>query len=193
MKRLFVAIKIIPDAAFLSIYQKLRLQLSLDKIKWVEPKNFHLTLKFIGKTPEDRLNVLHTALQKVAICHAGFDLCLQKTGIFGSSYQPRVIWLGSDEPAGLRILGDDVLNSLNTVGFLRDKQNFVPHLTIGRIKQLNNKKYFQDIIAQFRKAFSLGIKVDKFFLYESILMPKGPVYRVLQSYDLSMRKTSFIS
>jgi len=183
--RLFVAIKIEPDTAFLNLYRSLQTQLGLEKIKWVEPQNLHLTLKFIGKTPEDQLNLLHTNLQEVALRHSGFDLRLEKAGIFGSSYQPRVLWLGSNEQEELRALGEDVLNSLDAIGFQRDRQNFVPHLTVGRIKQLTDKKFFQTVMAQYRDAFFQEVKVNEFLLYESRLNKQEPVYRVLRTYNLS--------
>jgi 2'-5' RNA ligase len=109
---------------------------------------------------------------------------LQKSGIFGSRYDPRVIWLGTNNNQELTALGEDVLNSLDVAGFSRDRQNFVPHLTLGRIKQLTNKKYFQEVIAQYHETFFQKLTVEQFYLFESILQPSGPVYKVLKSYDL---------
>jgi 2'-5' RNA ligase len=184
MKRLFVAIPIAPDKDFATTYMALRKPLVLDRIKWVEPQNMHLTLKFLGKTPDDQIPQIHAALLAVASKHAEFDMLLNKTGIFGSSYQPRVIWLGDDDSKEIRVLGEDLLNELDAAGFSRDRQNFVPHLTLGRIKQINSKKHFQNTIGQFKSAFSLRVPVKRFVLFQSILKPQGPVYRVLKTYPL---------
>ncbi len=184
MKRLFVAIKIEPDSGFIATYQAMRRQMVLDRIKWVESQNMHLTLKFLGKTPDEQLPRLHTALLAVASHHTEFELQLNKTGIFGSSYRPRVIWLGDDESQEIRKLGEGMLNGMDVAGFPRDRQNFVPHLTLGRIKQINNKKQFQKVMDQFRSAFSLRVKVNEVILYQSILKPEGPVYITLKKYEL---------
>ncbi len=184
MKRLFVAVKIHPDRHFEGIYGELRKKLILDKIKWVELQNLHLTLKFLGKTSEENFSRIHSVLQEVVARHFCFELSLQTAGIFGSRYDPRIIWLGTNQNQELTILGEDVLNSLDAAGFPRDRQNFVPHLTLGRIKQLTNKKYFQEIILQYHEMFFQKLAVEQFFLYESILNPAGPVYRILKSYNL---------
>ncbi|MBE0650950.1 MAG: RNA 2',3'-cyclic phosphodiesterase [Bacteroidales bacterium] len=184
MKRLFVAVKIHPDDQFKEIYVELRKKLILDKIKWIEPQNLHLTLKFLGKTPTEDIKRIDSVLKEVAARHSIFGMSMQNSGIFGSRYDPRVIWLGTDNNQDLTALGEDVLNSLDEAGFERDRQNFVPHLTLGRIKQLTNKKYFQDVISQYHETFFQKQVVEQFYLFESILQPSGPVYKVLKSYDL---------
>jgi 2'-5' RNA ligase len=184
MKRLFVAVKIHPDARLEKVYGELRKKLILDKIKWVEPQNLHLTLKFLGKTPSEDIKRIDAVLREVATRYSAFELSLQKSGIFGSRYDPRVIWLGTNNNQELTALGEDVLNSLDVAGFSRDRQNFVPHLTLGRIKQLTNRKYFQEVISQYHETFFQKLTVEQFYLFESILQPSGPVYKVLKSYDL---------
>ncbi len=184
MKRLFVAVKIEPDKNFIATYQALRKPLVLERIKWVEPQNMHLTLKFLGKTQDEQIPQLHDTLLAVASRHTEFELQLNKTGIFGSSYHPRVIWLGDDDSQEIRQLGEDMLNGLDAAGFPRDRQNFVPHLTLGRIKRINSKKQFQKTIDQFKATFALGVYVKEFLLYQSILKPEGPMYIALKKYKL---------
>lgn len=184
MKRLFVAVKIHPDSRFEDIYTELRKKLILDKIKWVELQNLHLTLKFLGKTPSEDFGRVHSVLQETAARHSCFELSLQQTGIFGSRYDPRVIWLGTNQNPELTALGEDVLTRLDEAGFERDRGNFVPHLTLGRIKYLTNKKYFQEIISQYQETFFQKQTIGQFYLFESILNSSGPVYKVLKSYDL---------
>jgi len=184
MKRLFVAVKVQPDNQFEEIYRELRKKLILDKIKWVEPQNLHLTLKFLGKTPAEDFEKIHTVLQEVAARHTFFELTLQQSGIFGSRYNPRVIWLGTNGNRKLKALGEDILNSFDAAGFDWDRGNFVPHLTLGRIKQLSNKKYFQQVISQYHETLFQKQTIEKFYLFESILNRTGPVYKILKSYDL---------
>jgi len=91
MKRLFVAIKIVPDEQFFSVYSSLKREMALDKLKWVEPQNIHLTLKFLGNTPTNEIPEISAALNDVAQMHQPFSFSINKTGIFGGSYQPRML------------------------------------------------------------------------------------------------------
>jgi 2'-5' RNA ligase len=70
------------------------------------------------------------------------------------------------------------------IGWERDRQNFVPHLTIARIKHVPDKKLFQQFIDENRNAFIQEVSVAEFHLYESILLREGPVYKVLETYEL---------
>ncbi|MBN2616005.1 MAG: RNA 2',3'-cyclic phosphodiesterase [Bacteroidales bacterium] len=188
MKRLFVAIKIIPDEQFLSVYHALKKEMVLDTLKWVEPHNFHLTLKFIGNTSSERIPVLVKALKEVSKRYEPFTFSLEKTGLFGSSYRPRILWFGSENPSETLIsLGEDVLETLDKAGFLRDRQNFVPHLTVARIKQIVRKEAFQETIQKHQNGFIQKVEVNQIYLYESILRPEGPLYKVVETFSLTSK------
>ena len=73
---------------------------------------------------------------------------------------------------------------MKVIGYEPDRQNLVPHLTLGRIKLLKDKKMFQQIIDQNRGISSQEINVDRFSLFESILKKEGPVYQTLQIFSL---------
>ncbi len=184
MKRLFVAVKIVPDENFLKSYVALRHALQLEKISWVKPDNFHLTLKFLGKTPEEKLPAIRSALQQVAEQTEAFSMKMTGTGIFGSAYKPRVLWFGVENDMAIHQLGETVLNTLDKAGFPRDRQNFVPHLTVGRINKIEHKKIFQEAIAAHRHDFLQEFPVGKIILYESMLKPSGVVYKVVMDFLL---------
>ena len=109
---------------------------------------------------------------------------INKTGIFGSSYQPRVIWFGIDNNPVLSNLAENTLNNMAAIGFERDRQNFVPHLTIGRIKYVDDKKYFNQIIERYSASDIQKVSVTEIYLYESILRKEGPIYNVVKSFKL---------
>jgi len=188
MKRLFVAVKLTPDENFLKTYVALRHALQLEKISWVQPENFHLTLKFLGKTPEEKLPAIRTALQQATEQTEAFSMKMTGTGIFGSSYKPRVIWFGVDNDTAIYQLGETVLNNLDKADFPRDRQNFVPHLTIGRINKIEHKKMFQEAIAAHRYDFLQEFPVDKIILYESLMKHTGVVYQVVMDFSLGFGK-----
>ena len=111
-------------------------------------------------------------------------LDIRNTGIFGSSYKPRVIWFGIEKNEQLTGLASEVLNAMDKIGFKRDRQNFVPHLTVGRIKYIDLKISFQQVIDKYKVTEIQKQEVTGFYLYESILRPQGPEYKVIKRFEL---------
>ena len=94
MKRLFAAIKIHPSPKYISTFNELTTSLKHERIKWVEPENMHLTLKFFGETEENKIADIQLALSNAVSKSRTFTLKFSDTGIFGSRYDPRVVWFG---------------------------------------------------------------------------------------------------
>ena len=184
MKRLFAAIKIHPSETFISLLYQFRQALRNENIKWVEPNNIHITLKFFGETEESRIEEISNHLMMVASRHTPFKFSIQGTGVFGSSYNPRVIWFGINENNALQNLSTDVLDSMATIGWEKDRQNFVPHLTMGRIKYMNDKNKLKELSNKHKDIEIQEEILNEFCLYESILKPQGPIYTVLKTFEL---------
>jgi RNA 2',3'-cyclic 3'-phosphodiesterase len=182
MKRLFAAIKIQPDRAFLDQLFQLKLQLKHERIKWVEDHNIHVTLKFLGDTEVKKIPEIEHVLQQVASGHSPFAVRLNTLGIFGSRYDPRIIWVGIEPYDHLVMLMKDLHAELKTIGYEPDRQNLVPHLTVGRIKEIKDKQLFRRIIGKFREISSKEMIVTECVLYESILKKEGPVYLILRTF-----------
>ena len=184
MRRLFVAVKVKPGMNFIEIYDRLRTQLSQDRITWVNDSKIHLTLKFFGDTPEAEIDPICDLLEEVAGRHQPSTAEMEHVGIFGSSYNPRGIWFGLRNTEPLNALAEDMLDSLDRIGYERDRQNFRPHITVGRVKSINNKKYFQSIIDQYQDMYIQHVPVEEFHLIESHLTPQGPIYETLETFVL---------
>lgn len=184
MKRIFAAIKINPTDQFVNIYEDLKASCRFDKIKWVELYNIHFTLKFFGETEESKIKEIILQLKQIAGDHSSFLLKMSDVGIFGSSYSPRVIWIGIEKNENMVDLANDVLDKMQNLGFERDRQNFIPHLTIGRVKFISNKKIFQEVINKYKSVKIQDQKVDQFYLIESILRREGPEYKILGTFQL---------
>lgn len=184
MKRIFAAIKIQPSEIFINTYFQLKSNLKNEKIKWVELENIHITLKFFGETDESKIESIKELLAVITQQHSSFFLNLKDVGIFGSSYKPKVIWFGIEKSKQLFTLANDLLDQVESLGFKRGRQNFIPHITIGRIKYLDDKKRFQKMISKFKSVEIQEQKIGQFYLIESILTPKGPDYNILKSFPL---------
>lgn len=187
MKRTFLAIPIPVGTEFPALTGRLQRNLAHERrnINWCKNNQIHLTLKFVGDTPEEDVPKIVNACQKVAKNHHPFTLDFNRTGIFGSNHSPRVLWLGmSEEPKALYQLEEDLLDAFDDLGYLRDRQNFVPHLTICRIKQLIDKPFFQQVYQSIEQKTYLHADVKEIVYYQSFLQPTGAVYKSLRRIPL---------
>ena len=176
MKRLFIAIKLISDNNLLKIYYSLKQALRHDKIRWIDPDNFHLTFKFLGNTPEDKIDIISDVIKKTIKAYSILNIELNSTSVFGSSYEPRVIWFGIKDHKQLKSLAVELINNLDTAGFPKDRQNFVPHFTIGRITKIIDKQVFNHTIAGIKDEFIQYATVDRIIIYESnIITQRGSI------------------
>ena len=182
MKRLFASLKIHPDDEFLSKYRELRLALHRDQIKWVEEYNIHITLKFFGEIEEQNIPGIAKVLNDRASKTFSVSLSLSKLGIFGSSYAPKVIWVGIEPFSELSMLMKNIHDDLAAIGYQPDRQNLVPHLTLGRIKFLRDKILFQNILGRHSDISTLPMNIREMVLYESILRREGPEYIALDKF-----------
>lgn len=183
-KRLFLAIKIEADTTFVELYNEIRNKLMKQDIKWVDLNNLHLTLKFYGETNTDLIPIICDKVEETIKGISAFDFHIIKTGVFGSSYQPKVIWFGISANPFLAMLAENILDSMAQIGFERDRQNFVPHLTIGRIKYIDDKKLFSQIISKYTSVDIQKVNVKEILLYESILRKEGPIYKIEKVFKL---------
>jgi len=184
MKRVFLAISL-KDSEFINQYIKeIKSNLVAENIKWIEAKNAHLTLKFFGPTDNNLLQKIIISLDTTFKEQKRFTISFNKLGIFGSKYQPRVLWMGMENTKPLIDLVNTINQELKQIGIATDRQNFVPHLTIGRIKKLSSKRYFQSVVDRYKEFDSGEIKIEKINLYQSILHKEGPEYKILKSYSL---------
>lgn len=186
MKRIFAAVKIELQPAIHQLFYQLKRHLTEDRIKWVEEENLHITLKFFGETPEETVNEIAEALKQVSTI-LPFEIEFTHLGIFGSRYKPRVVWLGIDDGGSLARLSEQIKEIIVPLGFENDRQNFIPHLSLGRISALSDKTHFQRIIDRFKTNEFAKQEINKFMLYESILSSTGPKYKIIETYKLSLR------
>jgi len=184
MKRLFVAIKVELSDEFRQSARALQANLSYEKIVWEKDDLRHLTLRFLGATPDSQIEPLKAALADVARESESFTMQLDKMGLFGSRYAPDVIWFGFEDFTPFRQLFDKLESRLQQVGFGPAYGNFVPHVTVARIKHLQDKQRFRRVLEQCRPKGAQTINVSEIILYQSFLHSDGPVYKPLATYSL---------
>jgi 2'-5' RNA ligase len=181
MKRLFIATKIELNEQYMSLLRQLQQQLAGDRIVWVDSQLQHLTLRFLGQTPDAQIPKLKKAMNEVANHTQAFTLNMDKLGIFGSKYAPSVIWLGFSEFEAYKMLFETMEERIIDLGFEPNHGNLVPHITLGRIKETQSKKYFWQVIEKNEPDFTQSFPITEITLYQSRLQPTGPIYTPLHT------------
>lgn len=166
-----------------SLFQE---NLKEENINWIRTDHYHLTLKFLGKTSSEKMERMVRKLKKSLIEEQAFKLNLSAFGLFGSKYSPRVIWAGVEPELKIGGLAQKISNEMESFGYENDRQNFVPHLTVARIRKLKNKAHFQQVFSRLQSALSLEQLVTEVILYESILNTKGAEYKVIAKFPLAL-------
>ncbi|MBQ3733483.1 MAG: RNA 2',3'-cyclic phosphodiesterase [Bacteroidales bacterium] len=186
MKRLFIATPVITlSAEIQKISADLRFRLRHDDIVWVKEDVRHLTLRFLGATSPQQVPDIKNALSEACSDNAPFALDINKIGVFGSHYHPEVIWLGFNHFEPFRKLFNDLEPKLQAIGFEPNHGNFVPHITLARIKNLHDKKKFWEAIETAQQTpFSQSLEINVLNLYQSFLQKEGPEYKIIGRMSL---------
>lgn len=184
MRRIFIAIKVEPGKTFLSLISSLKTGLIHESIKWVNVENVHLTLAFLGNTEEPVINQLIVMLHQKCSGFAPFVLKMKGTGAFKNFADPKVIWTGVEQSENLSRLYNSLLSGLKDLNIDMSDKPFNPHITLGRIKHLNDKSLFRNILEQFQNTEIQTIAVNEVILFESVLLPAGPVYTPIEIITL---------
>jgi len=184
LKRIFIAVKIESDETLLKLISSLKAGLSNDSIKWTNPDNIHITLAFLGDTEEEKIKIISSMLKEKCEGFGIFELIIKGSGVFKNLSDPRVIWIGIEPSEKLVQLNGFIMNGLKDAGIKIEDQHFKPHLTLGRIKYLNDKSVLKTLIDKYQKTEIQKVPVNEVILYESILLQSGPVYKPISKFKL---------
>lgn len=150
-------------------------------LKLVEPRNVHITVRFLGDISPANVEKIFGEMQKVQFLP--FDVKLQGIGAFPTPHSPRVVWTGMTEGTDkLRGIFDQLEVGLLRLGFAPDPKGFSPHLTIARVRSGRNKAELAKCILE-NKGYEFGVvRAGCLRLKKSDLTPKGPVYSTLKEF-----------
>ena len=157
-------------------------------IRWVAPRNVHLTLKFLGDVSPASLERLAGTLKVEAASHEMFSMSVGGLGAFPSHRRARVLWIGLQAPPALAALQRSVDAAAAQLGYPKEDRPFSPHLTIGRVAltvSAVDLKHIQSAL-EATKVDNLGtVHVQAIHIFKSDLQPGGSVYT--QLYTMPMR------
>jgi 2'-5' RNA ligase len=180
--RLFLAAEV-PESHKLVIERALEpLRPGLPGVRWIDPSNWHLTLKFLGEVPGERVSELSrlagAAAARTPLTRSG----LARLGAFPSPRRARVLWVGLEDAGGaLAALAGRLEDRLGGAGFRREPKPWRPHVTVGRLR----------VPAPVGKALEAAtpgtleappFPISEVVLFRSHLHPRGATYEALERF-----------
>ena len=184
--RTFVAVDI--DTAVETQVNRLigRLRQTAAKVKWVDARQLHFTLKFLGEIELLEAPEVCAAVQRAVTPLAGFRAVVSGTGAFPQLDRPRTVWVGiSEGEEEFVALHDAVEDALHELGFRREHRRFRPHLTLGRVRQSPAGIEELGQLIRDNHDFVAGeISVGEVKVFSSVLAKDGPTYTLLGTAEL---------
>ena len=184
--RVFIAIELPPNirTRIAEHIERLRASIPEARASWGREENLHLTLKFLGDIPVTNIEKLSAAASTASSKVAPFEIVVEGCGSFPPSGQPRVLWIGIDDPSGQlselnRALEDECANA----AFARESRAFHPHLTIARMRQPHSSRQ----MAAMHKEIGFNreaISVSELVVIRSELRNEGSKHTVISRHEL---------
>ncbi|HEX2030380.1 MAG TPA: RNA 2',3'-cyclic phosphodiesterase [Actinomycetota bacterium] len=154
--------------------------------RWVRPENWHVTLKFLGRTYPRLVPTVHEACREAAASVARFDVSVAGMGVFPGPSRARVLWVGLDDPAGGMPALARALDEQLAEEFPPEKRAFTAHLTVARFNPpIPFRDHADDLAATAIEAPPFA--VEELVLYRSHLSPRGARYEPLERFPLLAR------
>jgi len=156
-------------------------------VKWVEPNNIHLTLKFLGEIDDKKLDKVTKIIDGAAKENDKFKVYISSLGAFPKIDYPRVIWVSIDTgDKETKQIAKDLEEGMAKIGIPREDRPFSSHITIGRTRSSLNR---ENLVRDLKNKAELGGKKLEFYatkitLFKSTLTPKGPIYEALKESNL---------
>jgi 2'-5' RNA ligase len=152
-------------------------------IKWVEPHNIHLTLKFIGEISENKVERIGQAIDEVLAGRAGFEGRVVGCGGFPNLKRPRVLWVGLEGAEPAIEIAKQINHRLIPIGVKSEKKPLSLHVTLGRIRKPTDLSPLTDYMENLN--FDAGSVIfDRVALVKSTLTPRGPIYENVKVFEL---------
>jgi 2'-5' RNA ligase len=181
MKRTFIAIKTEAGEKIRDCISHSKTCLKGERIKWVGPSQLHFTLAFLGDTSIEQLELTSQMLHRIIPGYDAPKVLYKGLGLFRSIKDPRVLWIGLDIDPILRKLKAELDRELKKLGFRIEKRDFRPHLTLARIKWMQDKEVLKELLHTYREYYFQESTIRQLQYYESTLSREGPTYRVINS------------
>jgi RNA 2',3'-cyclic 3'-phosphodiesterase len=185
MIRTFIGLKIDADRALTQLLSDFKKNLAGEQLRWIDPENLHLTLRFLGNTEDSQLADIVKGLDELIPKYDQFNLEIEGIGLFGKQSAPKILWAGIMMPQMVYNLVENIEEVVCIAGFAREERPFSPHLTLSRIKSITNTSRLISLVTQYKETHFQQQKVNQVILYESVLKSSGSVYVPIRIFNLN--------
>ena len=183
--RLFLAINLPTDIIGAIDQEVAALRAAAPALRWIPPEKWHLTVRFIGEQPLERVAPIRDAIDRAAGRHAEAPLAIGGVGAFPNFRRARVVWIGVAPDPRLEMLHHDIETACVALGMEHEGRPFRPHVTLARVPQGIEEGALRTLSRAARGVRYAGVvdacSVD---LMASELTAAGPRYRLLHSSPL---------
>lgn len=185
MKRTFIALPIKPETEMVKAVGAISGNDWKAQIKWVVPEQWHFTLAFLGDTFPKTETVVKKILQNVVNDPVDpIQVCFNTIGVFPALRNPKVIWVGIEENPSLKDFARRVYQGLFSGGVLFDSKPFVPHLTIGRVRKIDDYAGFKACFHGCSLPKLAEYHINELVYFQSVPEKTGPSYQALKTWSL---------
>lgn len=183
--RVFIAIEL-PDEIRKNIVELVsELKEVGSAVKWVEEKNLHITLKFLGWVEDRKIDDVIELAAKAAGGTGSFKAKFEGLGTFPPGKTPRVVWVGVSEGGEkLKKLADSLEETLSNAGYRSEEREFNSHVTIGRVKEKKGVDKLREKLEDYKDPKFGEAVVDHVDVMKSTLTPKGPIYEKIKELKI---------
>lgn len=190
LKRTFLAVELPHQVKQVAIQLQTTVDAKPKVVKWVKAANIHLTLRFIGPTPEEEISKIKSAVAEAVKGFHDIKLRVNGTGVFPKPQRPRILWLGVEgdvEP--LCELVTEINRALSEMGYPAEERSYTPHITIARIRY--PQKVTPDVTTFLNCEYDpIDVSVENVTFLQSDLVPGGPIYTLLGVHHLSPQEAT---
>jgi 2'-5' RNA ligase len=165
--------------------RKLKDQFPDVRVRWTRDEKFHLTVKFLGEIPEERVGKLSRAATRVTGSLSPFKLVIAGAGAFPPGRPPKVLWLGvTDQEGGLAALHSSLDDECAQEGFAKEQRPFQPHLTLARPREPKGARALASLHKDLNFV-AIEIAVSELLVIRSELSSNGSNYTVVSRHPLT--------
>jgi RNA 2',3'-cyclic 3'-phosphodiesterase len=177
MPRLFTALAIPEDAT----RRISALRGGLPGARWIEPSDYHLTLRFIGDITDRQAREVEETLADTG--STPIRINLTEISSFGGS-DPHSVHLVAEQTKELADLAAEHERMFRRLGLKPDSRRFVPHVTLARLRH-GSPLDVADFIESRGHVAPIRFVADEFMLYSARASVGGGPYVVEAAYPLA--------
>ncbi|HSG31686.1 MAG TPA: RNA 2',3'-cyclic phosphodiesterase [Thermodesulfobacteriota bacterium] len=177
--RIFIAAKL-PDETIEHIEDYIdSISNRVSGVKWEKPEKLHITLKFLGNIDDNQLSAVNDVISESVSNICRINMTVSHFGAFPGLSRLKILYVGFDKSQQITDLQSSIDKGLATIGFEREAREFIPHVTIARVKSRCKINPPLPIIEQ------KASEIERIAVVKSSLTSSGSEYQNLFVYELS--------